>query len=39
MKTSEDENDKHSIQDFIQYINSLQEGNYIFKDGQFIRVK
>lgn len=39
MKTSEDENDNHSIQDFTQYINSLPEGHYIFKNGQFVKVK
>ena len=39
MKTSEDGNDKHSIRDFTQYINSLPEGHYVFKNGQFVKVK
>jgi hypothetical protein len=39
MKTSEDGNDKHSIRDFTQYINSLPEGHYVFKNGQFVKVE
>jgi RHS repeat-associated protein len=39
MKTSEDGIDKHSIRDFTQYINSLPEGHYVFKNGQFVKVE
>ena len=39
MQTSTSENAGHSIQDFIQYINSLPEGHYKFINGQFVKTE
>jgi hypothetical protein len=37
-KRDKKEGGSHSIFDFLNRINQLQEGNYIFQDGEFIKV-
>ncbi len=37
MTTSNAEDDGHSIQYFTQYINSMPEGHYVYRNGKFVK--
>ena len=39
MNTSKEEDKGHSLADYTDYINSLPSGNYVFRNGNFIRVQ
>lgn len=39
METSTDKDDGHPIGDYLQYIHSLPEGHYVFRNGQFIKTE